>query len=144
MTIGSGGDADGEASGSDLDGGSDESADGGSPGLQRVITATSVVVTLLIFSSVVWQAVTTPTAAVPQVEVVETRPMANGDVSVTVAVTNPSASGFEQVTASVDCTDPPVKVTFTHVPADARRTAHVVCPAWNRSMGASVSSWTAV
>lgn len=109
---------------------------------EKGVTALSVIVTLLIFSTVVWQAVNSPDDQGPTVEVVETALYGNDSVSVTVVVTNPSSTGLEAVSVSVDCTDPPIELTYQHLPAGDRRSKYAVCPNWNQSTNVSIESWT--
>lgn len=123
-------------------GGDREDGDGGDTSLtQRLVTAVSVALAVVLFSFLGWQAVTVPSGGPPQVSVENTAAVGS-DVRVTVAVSNPTAAGFERVTVQVSCTDPPKEVVVEHVPAGDRRRAHVLCPAWNRSSGASLSSWS--
>lgn len=97
--------------------------------------------TLLLFTYLLWQAVTTGGAADPMATVIGTEPLPSGDVKVNVALRNAQDVGLVMATVEVDCDTPPSELTFEHVPADDRRTGHVICPPGTENPTASVSTW---
>ncbi|QLG62557.1 hypothetical protein [Halorarum salinum] len=119
------------------DGGNDE---GGTWG-ERLLVATSVVFTVVLLSFVIWQASTTPAMAEPTASVTGTETLPGGDVKVTVRFRNAQDVGLVIATVEVDCDAPPPELTFEHVPADDRRTGHVICPPGSGDSTATVSTW---
>lgn len=142
MSDATGGGSGGNDAGDGNQSGSGQGAGDGPTLVERAVTAVSIVVTLLLFAAVLWQAAVAPTNQAPTATVVETAPAQDGGVRVSIVVANPSVAGFESVSVSVNCTDPPVELVYEHLPAGDRRTKQVRCPSWNRSTTVSVTSWT--
>lgn len=130
------GEANGRRDGSS-DGGSDEDASW----VERFLMATSAAFTVALFAFVVWQAATTPAGGVPTAQLADTDTLPNDDVLVTVTFRNQQDVGLVVATVEVDCDTPPPELTFEHVPADDRRTGHVVCPPGTENPTVTVSTW---
>lgn len=127
------------------DGSGEGSADSGDDGsalwVDRILMAISAVFTVALFAFVIWQGVTTPSAGVPTAQVTGTETLQDGDVRVAVTFRNPRDVGLVLATVEVDCDTPPPELTFEHVPADDRRTGHVICPSGTENPNATVSTW---
>lgn len=119
------------------DGGGDE----GASWAERLLMAISVAFTLALFAFVIWQGATTPTAGEPTAQVAGTETLPSGDVRVAVTVRNPQDVGLIRATVEVDCDTPPPELQFEHLPAEDRRTGHVICPPGTENPTATVSTW---
>lgn len=106
------------------------------------VATVSVAVTLLLFGYVAYHAATVPPGATPGATIEGTETTADGRVLVTVEVHNVGSTGLESVTVSADCTT--ASLTFEHLPADARRSGTLVCPAGTEGPTASVLAWIEV
>lgn len=121
--------------------GGGESSDEGPSAVEKVVMAISVGFTIALFTFVLWQALTTPTAVDPTASIVDAQPMSSGDVRVTVRFTNPGDVGVEMAIVEVDCTTPPTDVEFQHVPAEDYQVGQVACPPGTTEPNASVGWW---
>lgn len=122
---------------------SDSDSDGqeGASTAEKVVIALSVAVTVLLFAYAGWQIATPPQAATPQATVVETTPLDNGSVAVTVRLRNPGDIGLITATVESSCASPPVQVQFSYVPALSTRTGTLVCPPGTTNPSVSVANW---
>ena len=109
--------------------------------VEKAVMAVSVAFTLLLFAYAGWQLVAVPSGGVPAASVADSQTLSNGSVAVTVRVRNPSNVGLITATVESPCTDPPVELQFTYLPADATRTGTLVCPPGSTSPTVSVTSW---
>jgi uncharacterized protein (TIGR02588 family) len=107
----------------------------------KALTGISVLLTVLLFGYVAWQAVQPPVDAHPQATVVGTDEASNGSVLVRVELTNPGDTGLISATVETDCEQPPPDVTFDYVPAGGREQGVLVCPTGTTDPNVSVSSW---
>lgn len=124
--------------------GQDQQQDGGgqSPSTaETVLTAISVVVTVLLFGYVAWHAIQPTDSIQPQVEVVETEQLSNGSVLVRVEFVNQGDQGLLSATVEVTCAQPPPDATFENVPAGGVQRAVLVCPPGTESPDVEVSAW---
>lgn len=109
--------------------------------VERAVSVASVAVTLALLGFVAWQAWTVPAAENPEARVVDTATLPNGGVEVTVEFVNDQDVGVVSATVELSCGSPPAEVTFEHVPAGGRATAHVVCPPGSSDPAATVRTW---
>lgn len=138
----SGGDDRGDGQGDRGGGGQRQQGRGqGQSTVERAVAAASVVLTLALLGFVAWQAWTVPAAENPNARVVDTTTLPNGTHEVTVELANDQDVGVTSATVEVSCGSPPPAVTFSHVPAGGRATAHVVCPPNASDPTASVVTW---
>lgn len=120
---------------------------GGSNGKQKPSTAekavmvVSVLVTLSLITYGGLQMVMTQDGATPSAAVVGTEILPNGDVAVTVKLTNAGDVGLISTTVEANCSTPPPSVELTYVPARSTRRATLVCPSGTTSPTVSVSNW---
>lgn len=123
----------------------ERSADGGDDAgaswAERLLMVISVAFTLALFAFVIWQGATTPAAGEPTAQVTGTETLPSGDVKVAVDFRNPKDVGLIRATVEVDCDTPPSELQFEHVPAEDRRTGHVICPPGTENPSATVSTW---
>ena len=128
-------------------GGNDRRDDGqseqqqGTSTVDKVIMVISVTVTVLLFAYAGWQIVTPPQGDTPQVSVVGTDTLRNGDVAVTVRLRNPKDVGLITATVESNCSSPPAEVQFSYVPASSTRSGTVVCPAGTTDPSVSIANW---
>lgn len=135
---GSGGD-NGGAGGNNGDSSDSES---GPSTVERAVSVVSVVFTVLLFAFLVWQALQVPADTSPRADITDTERLPDGQVKVTVVLTNPASEGLLSATVEVDCTRPPPSVQFTHVPTDGRQHAVFVCPSGSvANASANVTTW---
>lgn len=108
---------------------------------ERLIMAASATFTLLLIGYMVWQVVALPSDAEPTAELLGTQPSGSGDVLVRVALLNMGATGLREVEVEVKCGEQPPAITFTNIPAHARRDGVVVCPEGTAEPEVSVTYW---
>lgn len=108
---------------------------------QKVIMAISVAVTVLLFAYAGWHIVTPPQGDTPQLSVVDTAPLQNGDVAVTVRLRNPKDIGLITATVESNCSSPPAEVQFSYIPASSTETGTLVCPAGTTEPSVSIANW---
>lgn len=92
----------------------------------RVVMVVSAAFTAAVFGYLLYEAVTAE-AGDPYAEVVRTEARPDG-LLVEVRLVNPGGAGMRDAEVEVKCGDPPIAVHFTNVPAEATRTALVLCP----------------
>lgn len=108
---------------------------------QKVITAISIVFTLLVFGYVAWQTVTPAPGTHPQAEVLSTERLTDGSVAVEVRISNPSNVGLLSATVEVECAESSRSISFSDVPAVGQQTGVVACPSEVTNPEASVANW---
>ena len=109
---------------------------------EKAVMVVSIAFTISLLAFAGWQMATAPsTGAEPTVSVVETEPMENGSVAVTVRLRNSKDVGLVSATVSADCTSPPAEVAFSYVPAASDRTGTIVCPPGTTDPDVSMASW---
>lgn len=111
------------------------------PWTEKAVIVLSVGLTLLFFGYAGWQIATPPSADEPQVSVVGTETMADGNVAVTVSLQNPTDVGLVSATVESDCATPPPGVQFTFVPAASNREGTLVCPPGTTDPSAALANW---
>lgn len=108
---------------------------------EKVVMVLSIGITIFLFAYAGWQITTPPQAEIPKATVVETKPLGNDSVAVTVELRNPRDVGLITATVESSCTSPPTQVEFSFVPASSTRTGTIVCPPGTTDPSASLSSW---
>lgn len=108
---------------------------------EMAVIALSVAITVLLFAYAGWQMVTPPEGGTPEVSVVGTETMPNGNVAVTVRLRNPRDVGLITATVESSCSSPPTRVEMSFIPASSTRTATLVCPPGTTDPGVSVVNW---
>lgn len=108
---------------------------------EKVVMGLSIGIAVFLFAYAGWQIATPPEAEAPQAAVVETKPLGNDSVAVTVELRNPRDVGLISATVQSSCTSPPTQVSFSFVPASSTRTGTLVCPPGTTDPSASLSSW---
>lgn len=112
--------------------------------MEKAVTAVSVVFTVLLFAFLAWHALQAPGSTSPQVDVTDVTERSDGQVEVTVVLTNSASEGLLSATVEVDCAQPPPSFQFTHVPTDGREQAVLVCPPGTAvNATANVTTWQA-
>lgn len=133
-------DADGrQGGGGNGDGDADQSQ---TSTAHKAVVVVSVTFTVLLFAYAGWQMAAPPAQTnAPQVSVVDTAPIEDGNVAVTVRLRNPTDVGLVTVTVESNCSSPPAEVQFSYVPASSTRTGTLVCPSGTTSPTVSVANW---
>lgn len=109
--------------------------------IEKAIMALSIAVTILLFAYAASQALGASPSAPPEATVVGTEQLSDESVAVTVQIRNPRDTGLITATVESNCTNPPVEVQFSYLPADGEQTGVLVCPANTTSPNVSVSNW---
>lgn len=118
-----------------------QSAKQGTSTAEKAVMVISITFTVLLFAYAGWQMVSPPTAGPPEVSVVETTPLGNDSVAVTVRLRNPSDVGLITATVESNCSSPPAEVGFSYIPALSTRTGTLVCPSGTTDPSVSVANW---
>lgn len=108
---------------------------------EQIVVVISVILIVVLLGYATWQTVTTTSAPTPQAHVEDTRVQSDGNVIVTIAVSNSLDSGLEQITVKTRCKNRSVLVQFKYVPAMSTETAHVVCPSGADHPTVTISDW---
>jgi uncharacterized protein (TIGR02588 family) len=108
---------------------------------EQVVVAISVVLTVALIGYATWQMFTVPTAAAPQVSIKNTEKRPDGNIRVTIAISNSRDQGLEQATVRTNCQNTSTLVEFNYVPAGDTQTAQVVCPSGTNDPEVTLSSW---
>lgn len=108
-----------------------------SPG-EKAFMVLSAAFTLALFGYLAYQGWTAGASSTPEVSVVGTQTLPEGDVLVVVRLDNRGGAGLLEAEVEVKCGDDPPTLAFRNVPAESMREASVLCPPGTQDPEASL------